>query len=282
MGWIFAFAIFSIQAVAAEPDATNSQSRFDWANALKRVGGNYGALLLGPTLQHPDGNLDGKGANISLRNYLSLDVKVTPEWEVETGGELRQTWRPVDPKKPNRKNLEARDPYVGIARKDIYRGDIFSLGARARYFIPVTDHNKSKVGKPEDSGNGSTNFSLKPAWKFLDGDLYVACSFDAYYNIPERAPAVREDYSLRARPLISYRIVKKFAAKVEYDSGILRHSTNGKWTKFNDRFTGQRLFVGGSWSPTSAFGLSPSLSWGSHTFRLNRAEVSLFANYKFL
>jgi len=282
MGWIFAFAIFSIQAVAAEPSPTTTQSSFDWSNAFERVSAKYSALLLGPTVQHLDGDLDGKGTNISLRNYFSLDVKVAPDWEAEAEWEVRQAWRPVDPKRPNRKNLEARDPHVGIARKNIYRGDIFSFGARARYYIPVTEHNKSKIGKRDDFGNGEANFGLRPAWRFLDGDLYVGCGLDAYYNIAKQAPAVREDYSLRARPLVSYRIAKKFATKVEYDSGTLRHSTDGKWTKFNDRNSGQRLFVGGSWYPTKALTLSPSFSWGSHTFRLNRAGVSLFANYSFL
>lgn len=287
MRWIVALFVFAcVPSFAADTaaDTTNTtSSRFDWLSTLKKVRGSYGVLFLGPTVSNIDGNIDGKGSYISMRNYLSLDMEVAKNWEAEAGWEVRQTFRPADPKNPNRKDFEPRDPFAGISRKNIIRGDRFSLGARTRFFLPVTEYNKSKVGKLEDAGNGEANLGISPSWKFLDGDLFVSCGTDIYYKFAENAPKVREDYAVKIKPLVSYRIASKFAAKVEYTTGTLRHSTNGKWTKLNDRFTGQRILAGGSWNPNKYLSLSPALGWGNlGTFQIKATELSLFATYYFL
>jgi len=286
MKWLLVFLFsFSPSAFAAEVETatstSGSSSRFDWRSALEKTRASYGILILGPTVKNLDGNIDGKGAFVSMRNYLSLDYAVAKDWELESGWEVRQTFRPADPKKPQRKDFEMRDPFAGFSRKNIIRGDAFSLGARARYFLPVTEHNKSKVGTPEDAGNGELNVGLSPAWKF--GDVSVGCGLDFYYKFKEGTPKVHENYAVRAKPLVSYRIAAKFAAKVEYQTGVLRHQTNGKWTKFNDRSTGQRVLAGGSWNPTRSLTLSPALGWGNRgTFQMKATELSLFATYNFL
>src|SRR5690606_32789642 len=132
---------------------------------------------------------------------------------------------------------------------------------------PVSEYNKSKIGRVDDAGNGELNVGISPYWRFLDGDLGISCGFDFYYKFDKRAAANRENYALRAKPLVTYRFTRKFAGKVEYNSGVLRHSNNGKWSKLNDRFTGQKLYAGVTYYPTSALSFNPSLGWGSDTFR---------------
>jgi len=284
MKWLLVFLFLSAPgAFAAEGDTTltSTGSNFDWRSALEKVHASYGVLFLGPTIKNLDGDIEGKGAYVSMRNYLSLDYALAKDWELESGWEVRQTFRPADPKKPQRKDLEMRDPFAGVSRKNIIQGEVFSLGARARYFLPVTEYNKSKVGTPEDAGNGELNLGMSPSWKF--GDLYVGCGLDFYYKFVEGTPKVHENYAVKAKPLVSYRIASKFAAKVEYQTGTLRHMTNGKWSKFNDRFTGQRVLAGGSWNPTRSLSLSPALGWGNlGTFQIKATELSLFATYYFL
>jgi hypothetical protein len=268
-------------APAPTARAGESQSSL-WSRAKSRLSGSYGGLLIGPTLQHLDGNTDGRGSFVSLQNYLSLEGRLDQNWRLHIGGEFRQTWRPEDPRRPDRKSFEARDPHLGLSRRNIIRGDTFSLGARARYFFPLSENTKYRVGRRNDAGRGELNIGLSPAWRLMGGDIYISCGTNFYYKFAERPPAVRENYSVRLWPALSYRISSKLAAKLEYSTGYLRHTTDGKWTKLNDRFYGQKIFAGGVWSPTRNLSFNPSLGWGSHTFRLNNPELSLFTSYYFL
>lgn len=285
MKFIVALFLIAGAAQAAETATvtdTASTTRFDWAQAFDKVNASYSALLLGPNIQSMDGNLDGRGTNMHVRNYLSLGVDVAKDWEVDSGWEVRQYWRPVDPKNPNRSNLEARDPYLGLSRRNLIRTERFSLGARARFFLPVSDYTKAQVGKTYDSGRGALNVNISPYLRLLDGDLGISCTTEFWYNFDKAAAANRENYSVKAKPLVSYRFARKFAAKVEYNTGTIRHANNGKWSKLNDKGLGQKLYAGVTYYPNRNLSLNPSLGWGSDTFRLNRAEVSLYASYSFL
>lgn len=283
----FALALLLLTGAARAADTATiaditSTARFDWAQALDKINLSYGALLLGPNLQSMDGNLDGRGTNMHVRNFFSAGVDVAKDWEVDAGWEVRQYWRPVDPKRPDRKNLEPRDPYLGMSRRNLIRTDRFSLGSRARFFFPVSDSTKANIGKTYDSGNGSANVTITPYWRFLDGDLGVSCAAEFWYNFDKAAAANRENYSIKVKPIVSYRFARKYAAKVEYNTGTIRHANNGKWSKLNDKGLGQKLYAGVTYYPNSQLSLNPALGWGSDTFRLNRAEVSLYASYNFL
>lgn len=283
----FILALFLLTGAAQAADTatvadTTSTARFDWTRAFEKVNASYSALLLGPNLQSMRGDLDGRGTNMHVRNYLSAGVEVAKDWEVGAGWEVRQYWRPADPKKPDRKNLEARDPYLSVNRRNFIRTDLFSLGARARFFFPVSESTKANIGKTYDSGRGSLNVTVTPYWRFFDGDVGISCATEFWYNFDKAAAANRENYSVKAKPLVSYRFARKFAAKVEYNTGTIRHANNGKWSKLNDKGLGQKLYAGITYYPNASLSINPSLGWGSDTFRLNRAEVSLYASYNFL
>jgi len=278
---MIAFLLATMLAHGAEEAAPTSA--FEWNDLLNRVGGTYSAQVVGPSLSKLNGDRnDGRGHYTSLRQYLSLDFEIAKKWELDTGWEVRQYWRAPDQRNPNRKNFEMRDPYVGFTRKEIFKGDYFSVGTKARYTIPATEYNKSKVGRSDDSGNGEINFGLSPYWHWLDGDLSLSWSTDFYYKLREGASAEYEKYSVRMKPLVTYRIAAKYSARVEYQTGYLRRMSNGRWSKLNDVSTGQKIYAGVSWFPTKALMISPSLGWGSETFRLDRTEIGLFASFAFL
>jgi hypothetical protein len=266
----------------AAEETTPSSSFLSWNQMQQTLDASYAALLKGSTLDHLDGNQDGKGTNVSLRNYLSLDGKFSEFWKAGISFEGRQYFRPVDAKNPNRKDFEWRDPIVSIGRDKILEKDAYSFSAKIKYAIPMTEYNKSNVGKTHDSGNGEWNLSLSNGWKFRDGDIYAGFPVDLYYKMAEAPPVVREDYSVRAKPFVSYRIAAKYSAKVEYSTGNIRHTTNGKWSKLNDKALGQTLFAGITYVPINGLQISPGLTWGSSTYRLNSAEASLYASYLFL
>jgi hypothetical protein len=261
---------------------TTSSSRFDWSRFLQQLDGSYAVLALGPTLEHMDGNLDGRGTYVGIRHYLNFDYQLRNGAELELGGEFRQYFRPVDPRRPDRKEFEPRDPYVGISRRDLFRGDIFSLVAKAKYYLPITENNLGRRGQAYDTGRGSVQAGVGPSWKMADGSVTVTCPLDVSVNFAAGDAVNREDYSFKVKPAVQYRIARDWSAKLEYSTGDLRHNKLGKWSKFNDKDLGHKATVYASYFATKNLLLSPALAWGRDTWRLKKAEVSLYASYAFL
>jgi hypothetical protein len=276
-------ALFTLNASAEESivnAASESSSRFNWNSLLEKSELSYAALLTGPSTKYLDGNKDGRGTNLTLRNYVSASFEFAKNWEAETGVEFRRYFRPVDPKKPGRSDFEWRDPFVSVDRKNIVKTDRFSLAAKLRYFIPATAYNKSNVKKEYDSGNGTIGTRITPSWKL--GDFFVSCYGEFNYRFDENAPKVRQDYYVKAKPFVSYKFARNWSAKVEYSTGDLNHRTNGKWTKFNDPAIGQNVYTGVTWTATKKLSISPSLGWGPGSLQLRDTEVSVFASYYIL
>ncbi len=275
-----AFAVDQDEIKAGTPvaqlESRSSPSLFD------RINANYGFLFLGPTVSHLDGNLDGRGTNMHMRNYFSVGYELTKNTELSTGIEVRQYWRPNDPRRPDRANLEARDPYLNIRQQRIIDAGTFTLAARMRYFFAVSDWSKARLKTRQDSGNGTLNPTLYPSLSLADGDLRLSCTIGAYINLPKNAPAIREDYSLEVIPTVAYRMSPKWSTRVRFDSGDMIHSTDGRWSKLNNRFTGHNVYAGVVFTPTRSLMLNPELGWGSDTFRIDQTELSLFASYNFL
>ncbi|MCO5144428.1 MAG: hypothetical protein M9962_15220 [Oligoflexia bacterium] len=278
IGWLLGAQV-SYSAVAAE----EQQSYFSLSSLRDKTNLSYGALILGPTVRKINGDTQGKGHYISLRNYLSAGFEFRKDWELEVGNEFRQTFRPKDPKKPDREDFEFRDLSVGIGVDDIIESGSFSLDGKLRYYIPTSKYTLSKVGKADDSANGTFRIGINPSMSFFDRDLYLAIPVDFYRSFAKGTPKIHKNYSVKFKPLASYRLSQKWKAKVEYSSGDLYHSTDGKWTKFNDPFTGQKIYLGASWNPTYKLGFSPSLAWGANgSFQLKNTELSLYMSYYIL
>lgn len=284
MRFVLALSIFAFSAIgfAAEQTPTLESSRFDWRSLANRVDASYALLALGPTLEHMDGNLDGRGGYLSLRNYLNFDYELAPNLKAEVGGEFRQYFRPVDPKKPGRSNFESRDPYLGLSRRDLFQRGNFSLSARGKAFLPVTAYNKTKRGSTFDTGRGQLQLGIGPQWRFRDGSVTVSCATEASINFAAGENPRRENYSVKMKPAAAYRFSPQWSSKLEYSTGDLRHNKLGKWSKFNDKDLGHKVTVYGNYSPIRELLVSPALAWGRDTWRLKKAEVSLYASYAFL
>jgi hypothetical protein len=252
----------------------------DWGTVFDKTGAEFTSVFSGPTLQHLDGNLDGRGHNLSWENGLDLTHKFAKDWRFKVGGGVIQYFRPMDPKNPNRRDIDLVDPSVSIGRKRLIHTGPFSLEGKLRFFFPWSYATKATAGRVNDSARGMLNVGAYPMMKFFDGDFAVASFFDFYYRFDKNAAANRESYSLKSRANFSYLLARKLAGSLEYSTGNLRHNNAGHWQKLRDR---QRVIAGLAYLPTESLSLAPTLAWGANkSFRLNRAEFGIEAVYEFL
>lgn len=266
----------------AEEVVNSSTDSSRTKSILSDVKFSYAAWLKGATLENVDGNADGKGTNLSVRNYQDLSYSFTPDWRAEVAGEFRQYFRPADPKKKDRKDFEWRDPEVGVNRKNVWANDNMNLAARLRYRMPISDYNRANQNKEWDEGKGSLRTKVTLGGTFNDGLIITSLPLDYVVRFANQTHKVRQDYYLKARPSFGYRLHKTVVAKLEYETGEINHKTNGTWTKFNDADLGQTVNVLADWTPIADLLVTPQIAWGKDSFRLNKAELSLYAKYAFL
>lgn len=272
------FILLFASLAQAEPSIPTLQA--DWSSLFGKVGAEYTSVFAGPTLHRPNGNLDGRGRNLTWENSLDLTYKIAKDWRIKVGGGVIRYFRPLDPKKPDRRDTDLLDPHLTIGRKRLVNAGLMTVEARVRYFFPWSDATKATVGRVNDIGRGIVNVGAYPTWKFLDGDLVVNSLVDFYYRLDKRAAANRENYSLKTRVNVSYLVTRKLVATAEYSTGNLRHNNARHWQKLKER---QRVIAGVVYLPVKALSLSPTLAWGAEkSFRLNRAELGLEAVYEFL
>lgn len=273
------FFLFLLFAGIAQADTPTSTAQVDWKPIFEKMSAELTSAFAGPTLHRPNGNLDGRGRNLSLENSLEFSYKIAKDWKIKVGGGVIQYFRPADPKNPARPDTEFVDPSITISRKRLVNAGPFTLEGRARYFFPFSDSTKATIGRVSDSGRGMVNLGAYPVLRLLDGDFVISTFVDFYYRRDKNAAANRENYSLKSRANFAYLISRKVATTAEYTTGNLRHNNAGHWQKLRDR---QRVIAGLAYLPTEALSLSPTLAWGANkSFRLNRAELGLEAVYSF-
>jgi len=280
---LWAFTAFAVRAAEPAPESLVAPgANFSFGSIFEKMHASYSGLLEGPRMDHLDGNLDGKGTFLQIKNYVNADYEVAPNWRVELNTEFRQYFRPEDPKRPGRPNFEMRDPSLGLARRNIVDRGNFTLSGRTRFFLPVSDNTRGRVGKAFDTGNGSVYFQAVPSWRWLDGKLSLTCPVETYINLPKRRIANSEEYSIKAKTQVAYQVAHKWAARVEYSTGDVRHTHDGHWSKLRDREMGHKVVAGAAYAPVKEMVLNPALTWGRDRWRLKEPEVSLFASYNFL
>ncbi|RZA07729.1 MAG: hypothetical protein EOP11_06905 [Proteobacteria bacterium] len=282
---VFLFVLPHHRAHAAESEntvMTDTGPRFAWGSLFEKMHATYSGLLEGPRMDHLDGNLDGKGSFLQVKNYVNADYEVAPNWKAELNTEFRQYFRAEDPSRPGRPDFEMRDPSLGISRRNIVEAGAFTLSGRTRYGIPVSQNTRARVGKSFDTGKGSLYLQAVPAWRWRDGALSLTCPVEMYVNFAKAPTAAREQYSLKAKAQVAYQLAKSWAAKLEYSTGDVRHNARGQWSKLNDRELGHKVMAGAAFAPIKQIVLNPSLTWGREHWRLNQPEISLYASYNFL
>jgi hypothetical protein len=273
----FLLLIFA-SLVQAEPATPTLWA--DWARVFGKTGAELTSAFGGPTLHRLDGDLDGRGHNLTWENDLDLTYKFAKDWRLKVGGGVIQYFRPVDPKNPNRRDTDIVDPSISIGRKRLIQSGPFTLEGKVRYFFPWSYATKATAGRVSDSARGMLNLGAYPVMKFFDGDFAISSFFDFYYRFDKSAAANRESYSLKSRANFSYLLARKLAGSLEYSTGNLRHNNAGHWQKLRDR---QRVIAGLAYLPIETLSLAPTLAWGANkSFRLNRAEFGLEAVYEFL
>jgi|GEM_PF-4044969 len=271
----------SLTAHAAESPVSQSVSG-SGALSFEKINFSWATLVKGSTIQYMDGNSNGKGTNLSWRNYPTLGYRATEKLKVEAGGQFRQYFRPADPKKKGQKDFEWRDPYAGVSLRDLWKGETSSVSAKARYYIPATEYTRLNRNKEYDEGRGSFQVGAAYSQKFMDGTYSLYAPLDVNYRLNAFDHKVRQDYWFGIRPSMAYRVSQSTSARVEYYTGDLNHKTDGTWTRFNDPVIGQTAGVALDWYPVKDLLVSPMVNWGRESFRLNAAEVTLYAKYAFL
>jgi hypothetical protein len=275
----------TITAFAAESEGgtsfSDAASRFDWGAIFRKVDLTISTLLEGPTLAHLDGNLNGQGGSVVFKNYINAQYQLAEGINAEIGGEFRQFFRPENPAQPDRADFEARDPFLAVNFRDFIRKKTFSISSRHRYYVPVSNDTKSRVGKAFDTGRGNIQNGFAANWRSTDGAWSVTVPCDLYVNFAKAPIAAREDFSLKAKLQVAYRLHQKVSLRAEYSTGDVRHIATGKWTKLNDRFTGHKVMAGVAFFPTRQLMINPSLAMARDSWRWDRAEATLFASYNF-
>lgn len=271
--------ILSIFLFAAAARAETVLSWAEWRPALEKFNASYTSALGGSTLHRPNGNVDGRGRNLSWENSAEITYKPASDWRIKVGGGVMRFFRPKDGKNP-RPDTDLIDPFLHLSRKRIVDVSGFSLDARVRYYFPLSHGTRSTIGRANDSGRGTLNFGVFPHWSLLDGVLALAHFVEADYRLDKRAAADRENYAVKTGLNVSYAIRRHLSTSLEYTTGSLRHSNSGRWSKVKDR---QRIIAGMSIKPLNGLSVNPTLAWGANkSFRLNRAELGLGATYDFL
>lgn len=267
-------------AALAAPPAPGSVSASDGAFSGKaRL--DYELGLKGSTIEHLDGNDDGRGANFQIRHYQDAGYEVARNVRLEGGTQFRQLFKPANPKKSDQRAVEFRDPYVGMGFKDFVKQRHGSFSGEAHYYLPLTEYNESNRGKPDDEGNGLLHLE---AWysRQLGDALRLKAPLELNYRFNRAELKQRYDYWVGFKPSLAYKTGRSTAAKVEYYSGDLNHHTSGSWTRLNDPKLGQTLALKLEWKPSDGAEITPEVKWGRQQFRFNAAELSLSAVFAIL
>jgi hypothetical protein len=304
------FTLFALASVAmaqpnlAQASSTNtlpssagnsSSSNAWWETASKSMRASYLFRLAGPSVQSLSGNATGGGTSLAITHFPTLGYRIGSKWSVSATQPFSQ--RIDEAPAAQADPFVANDPYVTFTNGNILsqaRHGV-SLSGYLRYIIPVSraTNQNSKLGRRPDAGNGAVQVYLGASRSELDGKVTVAVAALGRYRIPglssqERGAlsgsSVREDYFLLLNPSVSYAFSPKYDVYIEYISGFLTHSTDSKWTKFNDPNVGQLVSVG-----TNAYlgrlSINPSLSAGPKFNQLKilkTTSIGLDVSYSFM
>lgn len=257
-------------SVSASDEAFSGKAKLDYELELK-----------GSSIEHLDGNADGRGANFQIRHYQDAGYEVYRNVRLEGGTQFRQVFKPANTKKSDQRAVEFRDPYVGLGFKDFVKQRDGSFSGEAHYYLPVTEHNESNRGKPDDEGRGLLHLESWYARKL--GDRFrLKLPFEVNYRFNRVELAQRYDYWVGFKPTLGYKTGRTTTAKLEYYSGDLNHHTSGAWTRLNDPKLGHTLALQLEWKPSDGAEITPEVKWGRQQFRFNAAELSVSAVFAIL
>jgi len=299
MALVAAFAIVSLPAHAetatasAAPAAQSSTSGFDLSKIRQNMRASYQMWLYGMNTRAMSGNVDGSGTNLNITHYTTLGYKVSRKWSVSVTQPFNQV---IDEKPASEVDpLVALDPYITFSNASITKSERYgtNLSGYVRYYAPFSrsTNRAADRGARTDAGNGALRLLVTPSKTFMDGALTVAATTLVHFRLPgnssaERAAksgsAIHENYYILLNPSVSYALSSKVEAYVEYASGYLRHSTDGKFSKFNDPVYGQYVSPGINWQASKRLALNPYMSVGPVFRGVKNTDIGLIGTYSFL
>ena len=289
-------AAFAAQTVYADSTASagtsvSGSSPTLLENVLKKVKASYLLELTGPTTNALSGSkLDGKGANIKIVHYASAGYRVGSKWSVSVTQPFTQLIDEVDNQVKD--PFYGNDPYLTVTNSRVLGSNFlnFNLYAFARYYAPISKGtvNARNKSDPAETGNGRMRILIDPSISM--GDFSVDFGQNLYFLFAKRSDADRtaangnpHRIDMRYLPTITpaYQLTKNIQPYLEMGT-LINHSTNGHWSRFNDKDDGAYLSPGANINVGKKLLLIPAIAFGPTYRGFKNASISLQALYTFL
>ncbi len=308
-GLLLSASLVLAAPVRAEETAGQSTADADQSFLQKYGKANYLAWLTGPRTEALSGNRKGGGTSLTLAHYFTVGAKLGQGFSLTATQPVSQY---IDEEPESvKKQLQPGDPYLTLSHGKILHSDRYAmnLDGYIRYYIPVSRNTSDGLnsGMARDGGRGVTRVLLNPSKSFLDGKLTFNGLFFANFRFASNSPgerlrrqtlefnkgaqkdapsSVREDMYFVWDPSVVYSVSSKLDIYVEYATGYLRHTTNGKWSSINHPDDGQYVSPGVYWNPTKKIYLNPYLSYQLSAAPIDRGltkmDIGIQAQYTFL
>ncbi len=291
-------ALFALSAYAEDSTATASTSTSTTSfkqKYLKNVGASYTVELYGVGMQSLTGDLDGKGNSYNAIHYPSISYKFDrPGIKLSAAGQISQTFN----KNRDADMVDFLDPYLTVSKADLYKDEVrgISVLGYIRYYVPVSKGARESyqlaAKAANDQGNGKFRVLLAPTKTFLNGKAEFTFLTSYYYRLAKNSSAeraaltgspFRNDMYFYYDPQLAWNLSTKVQPYVEYVSGLLKHSTNGNWTRGRKHPSdGEYVGLGANFFPTKEISLTSELTWGPPEMVLNNGGIYLAASIKLL
>lgn len=279
-------------AAAPTPSGT-STSEAAPTPFIKNVRAFYEGYLSGPSAKSLSGNKDGSGTNLSILHTFGVGYRVGNGWSLGFTQGFSQT---IDEKPSSEGDpWVANDPYVSVSNSSLWKNEKYGMNlyGYVRYYMPFSraTNRGADAAAVRDSGLGSVRFYLNPTKTWLDGKLTFNGVMLFQARLPKRSNAdrlaangseTREDFFFLFDPILAYTLNPKLEVYIEYATGYLRHTTDGKLSKLNNPSDGQYAATGLYILVGKKLLLNPFASVGPVFRGVKNADFGLIANYTFL
>ena len=314
LGVLVSQSYFFIPAARAEEASTSpvnqivtSSSSFgDWIKTNGRA--SYNMWITGMRTEALSGNRDGTGTNLTVLHTGTVGASVGKGYTIKLAQGAYQYIDELD--EQEKRGWQPVDPYLSLSQGKIMESERFltKLEGSIRYYIPISRNTYDAVnrGSSTEAGRGQVRVYLTPVKGFLDGKLVLNLMNIANFRLNSLSPQERFDRSSREvlktgkgkpqsfredmwyifYPNIAYSISPKVDLTLEYATGYLRHTTDGKWSSTNHPDDGAWTAFGVSWSPTKKVNINPYISYQLSALAKDRGitkmDLGLIAGYTFL
>jgi hypothetical protein len=296
-------------AHAEEAAGQSTAESSGFLGKLQKYGfANYLLWAQGMRTEALSGNKDGTGTSLEFDHFLSAGAKLTPNISLKATYLAAQHIDELP--ESEKKQWQPQDPYFTLSHSKILSSDLYAanLEGYIRYYAPISRGTSDALnaGTARDGGLGTVRLLLGPSKTFLDGKLSLTGTVFGNYRFNQLSSSerlrrqtleslknskitpttVREDFYVVLNPSVAYAISSKVEVYIEWASGYLRHTTDGRWSSIGHPSDGAYLSPGVNWNPTKKIHLNPYLSYQmgapADQHGLAKMDIGLQAQYSFL